>query len=98
VDWLDRQGLRLPDRAQVTVETAVARPDFVYDLDGGKVAVFVDGPHHAGDAQQQKDRAAEGRLRERGWDVVRFGENQAGWAAVAAGRPGVFGIANGAEA
>ncbi len=46
--WLDERGLRLPDRAQVTVTDARARPDLVYDLPTGPVAVFVDGPVHDG--------------------------------------------------
>lgn len=46
IDWLTEQGFRLPDRAQVTVPEAKARPDFVYDLPTGRTAVFVDGPVH----------------------------------------------------
>jgi len=88
--WLDRHSLRLPDRAQVTVEVARARPDFVYDLASGPVAVFIDGPHHDATTQAARDSAAGERLVDGGWDVVRFRHDQ-DWEAVVATRPGVFG-------
>ena len=46
-DWLNlvaSHGHRLPDRAQVLMEDAGTRPDFVYD--DARLAVYVDGPHH----------------------------------------------------
>ena len=90
--WLDRHGLRLPDRAQVTVAGARARPDFVYDLTSGPVAVFIDGPHHDAVAQGVRDDAAGERLIDGGWDVVRL-RHDGDWEAVIATRPGVFGSA-----
>ncbi len=71
VDWLTQHGHRLPDDAQRTVADAQARPDFVYDLPGSPVAVFIDGPHHDDAGQQLRDAAAEERLEDRGWSVVR---------------------------
>src|ERR1019366_8848304 len=53
--WLgviDEGGYRRPDAAQVLIADASARPDFVYRLKDGQVAVFVDGPHHDGDNQR----------------------------------------------
>ena len=91
VDWLRDHGLRLPDRAQVTVEAARARPDFVFDLPSGPVAVFVDGPHHDFEAQQVKDRAASDRLYELGWDVVRIPVHESEWLNVIRRHPGTFG-------
>jgi len=90
LDWLDERGLRLPDRAQVTVSGAQARPDFVYDLASGPVAVFIDGPVHDAPTQADRDRLAEERLLDGGWDVVRLAHDQ-DWAAVVATRPAVFG-------
>jgi len=90
VDYLDRLGLRLPDRAQVHVAAAGARPDFVYDLPTGPVAVFVDGPVHDHDTQAARDATAEDRLLDAGWDVIRF-RHDADWATVVASRPAVFG-------
>ena len=71
VDWLSDGGYRLPDDAQRTVTEAIARPDLVYDLTGSPVAVFVDGPHHDGAHQQQRDEQAAERLENLGWSVVR---------------------------
>ena len=95
VDWLRAQGLRLPDRAQITVEAARARPDFVFDLPSGPVAVFVDGIHHNYDAQQVKDREASDRLYELGWDVVRIPMQRSEWLDVIKKHPGTFGTPSG---
>ena len=92
--WLDEQGLRLPDRSQVDVEGAAARPDFVYDGPSAPVAVFVDGPVHDGSTATARDQAATARLLDLGWDVVRFAHN-ADWAAIAGSRPNVFGAMKG---
>jgi hypothetical protein len=90
LSWLGEQGLRLPDRGQVTVTEAKARPDFVYDLPTGPVAVFVDGPTHGTAAQAERDDAAEERLMDYGWMVVRFHHGE-DWPAVATRHPSVFG-------
>ena len=91
VDWLYDQGLRLPDRAQVFVEAASAKPDFVYDLPSSPVAVFVDGPVHDSATQATKDAEAAERLADGGWRVVRVGYDKQGWLAVVKDRPSVFG-------
>ena len=96
VDWLEAQGLRLPDRSQVDVEGAAARPDFVYDGASAPVAVFVDGPVHDWPAAATRDEAAAERLNDRGWDVVRF-KHGTDWAAVASTRPNVFGTLRGVQ-
>lgn len=91
VDWLDARSHRLPDRAQVTVSDARARPDFVYDLPSGPVAVFVDGPVHDHAAQAERDAGAEERLIDIGWSVVRVRHDD-DWATVAAKFQSVFGL------
>ncbi|MGQ0464797.1 MAG: DEAD/DEAH box helicase [Sporichthyaceae bacterium] len=90
VAWLGERGLRLPDRAQVTVEEAKARPDLVYDLSTGPVAVFVDGPVHDQPRQAQRDGEAQERLEDAGWFVVRV-LHDADWAELVARNPSVFG-------
>ncbi|MDP9418658.1 MAG: DEAD/DEAH box helicase [Actinomycetota bacterium] len=90
VEWLDERGHRLPDRAQVTVSEARARPDLVYDLPWGPVAVFVDGPVHDHAAQAECDADAEERLIDLGWSVVRAGYDD-DWTTIAAKFPSVFG-------
>ena len=90
IRWLDEHGLRLPDRAQVTVTEASARPDLVFDLATGPVAVFVDGPVHDTDHQAERDAAAEDRLADAGWMVVHVRHDD-DWGAVASRYPSVFG-------
>lgn len=90
VEWLDQRGHRLPDRAQVTVTEAKARPDLVYDLPTGRVAVFVDGPVHDNATQADRDAAAEERLWDAGWTVVRVRHDD-DWNAVTAKLLSVFG-------
>ncbi len=90
IEWLDERDHRLPDRAQVTVEVARACPDFVYDLPGGPVAVFVDGPVHDDAHRAQRDAEAEDRLVDAGWMVLRF-PHDGDWAATVAEAPSVFG-------
>src|SRR5262249_3608189 len=65
-------GYRLPDEAQPLVGAATVRPDFVYRLPAGPVAVFVDGPHHDDTTIRGRDAAAADRLLDLGWLVVRF--------------------------
>lgn len=90
IAWLDHSGRRLPDDAQRTVDGLKARPDFIYDLPGNPVAVFIDGPHHDTSLQQQRDRAAERRLVDASWYVVRFRHDD-DWAAVADRHEWLFG-------
>jgi hypothetical protein len=88
--WLKEHGLRLPDAAQVLVEDAVARPDFVYLLPGVSVAVFVDGPEQDDKLTGERDASAEERLFDRSWDVIRL-RHDADWAAIAAEHVRYFG-------
>ncbi|MEU8264272.1 protein kinase [Micromonospora sp. NPDC048999] len=81
ITWLKERGLRLPDEAQTLVTEALAQPDYVYRLPGATVAVFVDGPVHEHETVAQRDRDAEERLRDAGWDVIRFPHN-GDWAAI----------------
>src|SRR5690606_20443623 len=78
---LKERGLRLPDEAQPFIDEALARPDFVYRLPGANVAIFVDGPVHEYEAAANRDRGAEDRLFDRGWDVIRFPDH-GGWAQI----------------
>ncbi len=90
LDWLDHNGYRLPDRAQVLVEVASARPDLVYDLATGPVAIFIDGPVHDSPSAQERDQAAQGRLDDAGWFVIRVRYDD-DWDARVRATPSVFG-------
>ncbi|SEF56248.1 ATP-dependent helicase YprA, contains C-terminal metal-binding DUF1998 domain [Saccharopolyspora kobensis] len=90
VVWLKENGYRLPDETQTFIPSALARPDYVYRLPGGNVAVFVDGPVHDHAAVAQRDAEAEDRLLDDGWDVVRF-PHDADWAKIARSAEHCFG-------
>ncbi|CAO5184398.1 DEAD/DEAH box helicase domain-containing protein [Frankia sp. AiPs1] len=88
--FLREGGFRLPDAAQARVDEAFARPDFVYHLSSGPVAVFVDGPHHNAAPVAERDAAAEDRLADLGWLVVRFRYDEE-WGQVVHANANVFG-------
>ena len=90
VDWLDDHGYRLPDEAQRTISVADARPDFVYNLPGNPVAVFVDGPHHDDTHQRLRDERAGERLENLGWSIVRV-HHAEDWAVLAGRHQWLFG-------
>ena len=89
--WLKDNGYRLPDEAQTLVEEAQARPDYVYRLPGASVAVFVDGPIHEHEDVARRDTAAEERLFDVGWHVIRVGYDRSMWPGVVAKNRTVFG-------
>jgi superfamily II DNA/RNA helicase len=90
INFLDAHGLRLPDRAQVSVNEASARPDLIYDLKTGPVAVFIDGPVHDQPRIAERDTEAEERLIDAGWAVVRVRYDD-DWNGVVARHESVFG-------
>jgi hypothetical protein len=90
IEFLESRGLRLPDRAQVTVTEALACPDLVYDFAYGPCGVFVDGPVHDGPHRHERDVAAEDRLIDLGWSVIRVRYDD-DWDAAVARHPSVFG-------
>uniref|UniRef100_UPI0012F7CF44 DUF559 domain-containing protein n=1 Tax=Sedimentibacter sp. B4 TaxID=304766 RepID=UPI0012F7CF44 len=46
------------------------RPDFVYT--DKRCAIFIDGPVHDRGDVSERDAAAEERLLDKGWNVIRF--------------------------
>ncbi len=82
-------GYRLPERAQPLLAEFSTRPDFSYD--DKKALIFVDGPHHGGDATKAMDDVKRRALRDAGYKVVAFAEDKATWPAVFAHFPFVFG-------
>ncbi|MEG9514638.1 protein kinase [Saccharopolyspora indica] len=90
MDFLKRHGLRLPDEAQTLINDALARPDYVYRTQGASVAVFIDGPVHNYPNVAERDREAENRLYDLGWEVVRFPVNE-NWSEIVKQYPSYFG-------
>lgn len=91
LSYLKERGLRVPTEAQRRIDALKVRPDFAYRLDSGvAVAVFIDGPVHDAESVAERDAAAEERLYDAGWEVVRFRYDD-DWDAVAGGHEWVFG-------
>ena len=78
LDKIREGGYRLPDEAGQTI--AGAHPDFIYRLDAGNVAIFLEDPGSAQD-----------RLADHGWLVIRFDQDTSAWEELLRGHPGVFG-------
>jgi very-short-patch-repair endonuclease len=90
IGWLKDRGHRLPDAAQVTIDGAFAKPDFVYRLRTVRAAIFIDGPAHDASAVAERDVAAETRLENRGWYVIRVRWDD-DWQRITDENPSVFG-------
>lgn len=80
--------LALPHMAQDLLAELRVRPDFIYA--DKRYAIFVDGPAHDRDDVVERDAAAEERLLDRGWNVVRFRYDE-DWQAVFGRYTDVFG-------
>lgn len=100
LELLGRGGFRLPDEAAVDLPNLGARPDFVYHGSDGAVAIFLDGTTH-GAADPGRDEAAEERLIDAGWGVVRFVVEQEWdekrWLELMTQRSDVFGSGRGSR-
>jgi superfamily II DNA/RNA helicase len=82
-------GFRRPDRAQHLLTEFSTRPDFTYDET--KALIYVDGPHHKQDATKAMDEAKRRALRDAGYKVVIFTEDESGWPAIFAKYAFIFG-------
>lgn len=91
LDFLSKHGLRLPTEAQRRIDALKVCPDFAYRLDSGvAVAVYIDGPVHDAQSVAERDAAAEERLLDAGWEVLRFRYDD-DWAEIARNHEWVFG-------
>ncbi|MEJ5220521.1 MAG: DEAD/DEAH box helicase [Tepidiforma sp.] len=88
LEFLEQGGYRLPDEAQRLIAEPPANPDFYYAEH--RACVFIDGPHHNFPERAARDAETDRRLRDAGYEVVRF---RAGddWHAIAAAHSWVFG-------
>ncbi|MEV5410024.1 DEAD/DEAH box helicase [Thermopolyspora sp. NPDC052614] len=94
LDFLRTGDYRLPDGVQVLVSDAYAKPDFIYRTKAGNIAIFIDGPHHDAPAVAERDMAAEDRLMDLGWLVIRFRHDE-DWDKIVRRYPSVFGTGRG---
>jgi hypothetical protein len=78
--WLRAHGYREPTGSPA--DAAPGRPDLVYHLDHGSVAIFVDDP--------ERDAGAQEALLDAGWTVIQVRDTN-GFDALVAKYPSVFG-------
>lgn len=89
IELLRSGDYALPTGAQELVAEANARPDFVYRTTS-PVAIFIDGSVHDRQDVSERDAAAEERLFDAGWDVIRLRYDDE-WLEIVRRRPDVFG-------
>lgn len=87
--YVTENGFWKPDHGQYTIAAAGARADFFYD--DLHLAVFIDGPHHDVEGQQQKDADINRKLDELGYLVVRFPKETAAWPDIFKNNADLFG-------
>jgi very-short-patch-repair endonuclease len=88
--WLDTYGYRLPDRAQVFVESCQTRPDFLYE--DYQAAIYIDGSPHDYVDRQARDRQQTESMEDYGYTVIRFSHTD-DWEQITARYPHIFGVA-----
>ncbi len=86
--YMERNGYRLPDDAQVLFEVCGTRPDFVYQ--DAYAVIYIDGPHHDYPERQARDSQQQTCLEDAGYTVVRFGYFE-DWDDIIAQHPHIFG-------
>ena len=82
-------GYRKPDRGQHSIAAANCCADFFYDK--LNLAVFIDGPQHEAEAQQQRDADINRQLDALGYLVVRFPKGVSRWPAIFKNNADLFG-------
>ncbi len=90
LDFLEEQGLALPDAAQQTIDACQTRPDFVYSDE--YVVIYIDGPVHDKADIAAKDQQIIRCLEDLGYTVIRFGYRQEEWPAICADHAYLFGV------
>jgi ATP-dependent helicase YprA (DUF1998 family) len=86
--YLEKHQLHLPTHAQRLIESCGTRPDFYYEE--SMVAIYVDGHYHEYPERRERDAAYTMCLEDRGYIVIRFGEED-DWASIIAEYPSIFG-------
>ena len=89
LNYVNKQGYRLPDEAQKALEPFNTRPDYLYREQ--QAVIYVDGPHHEQPNQRKIDTSLTRQLEEAGLMVIRFPKEQTHWGRIFAQYPEVFG-------
>jgi ATP-dependent helicase YprA (DUF1998 family)/very-short-patch-repair endonuclease len=75
LEFIDRNGFRLPDTAQALFAMCGTRPDFVYSE--AYAVVYVDGYHHDYPERHLRDQEQSMCMEDEGYTVIRFGYRDA---------------------
>ncbi|HWQ36643.1 MAG TPA: DEAD/DEAH box helicase [Blastocatellia bacterium] len=86
--YLDERGHRLPSHAQVLIESAESRPDFVYRDE--QAVIYVDGPVHDFPDRRERDLRQTDWLEDMGYTVIRFSHDDE-WESILKIYPNIFG-------
>jgi ATP-dependent helicase YprA (DUF1998 family)/very-short-patch-repair endonuclease len=92
-EWLrfiESRKLRLPTKSQSLIEDCKTRPDFLYDTEGNRVAIYVDGPPHDYPERQERDKVQTEFMENSGFLVLRF-HHKDNWETLIEENPGLFG-------
>lgn len=89
LDLIDTGGYQLPTLAQMLIESAKARPDFLYN-EPYQVAVYIDGPPHDYPERHARDLQQTKALEDLGFIVLRFHHSD-DWEAILKSYPNIFG-------
>ncbi len=90
LDYIDELNLNLPTKAQVLIEACSTRPDFVYENNNCRAAIYIDGPHHDYPDRQERDKQQTECLEDLGYLVIRFIHHES-WMEVIENSPSIFG-------
>lgn len=72
LQYLYKNRLALPDKAQVRVPDYYVSADFLYNTSSGQVLIFCDGSPHDQDHVRDDDTSKREKLRRLGYDVVEW--------------------------
>ena len=70
IEYLYKNKLRLPDKAQVNMNEFYINADFVYNTQDGPVLIFCDGSIHDEELVKQGDGHKRQLLKDAGYDVI----------------------------
>jgi ATP-dependent helicase YprA (DUF1998 family) len=88
LEFLEGGGFNLPSDAQILIEAAGTRPDFLYRSD--HAAIYIDGPPHEFAERALRDADKVHKLEGLGYIVLRFRRNE-DWDEIVRKHPSVFG-------
>jgi very-short-patch-repair endonuclease len=74
LDFLEKNNLNLPDKAQELIKEANTRVDFLYGKDF--LAIFIDGPIHNEEKVKEDDAKKRQALEDIGYHVIAFRYNE----------------------